>query len=155
YRFDKDHNSYFRRARKLRDQPAGAKPAAPAAGTVDEAIRDLDGGDRAAQSAAIKFLGSLGPAAQAAIPAPQKLSGRAPNGDIGSAANQAVGRIIFPVTVYPRAEIEPIEEQAKLRSTATARHDVEAGGLLPLTLRVAGNGLNFVVIEPEHGSKSR
>ena len=83
YRFDRDHNSYFRQGRALRTPPPTS------------------------------FQEALNPHA------------------------------------YSRAEVEQIQALAECRATASASHPRAPDGRLRLTARVAGNGLNFLVIEPE------
>jgi hypothetical protein len=84
YRFDRDHNTYFRQARALRSPPP---------------------------------------------------------------ANAQ--ELFAPPRAYPRAEVEKIQALAECHPTASASHPTAADGHLRLTVEVAGNGLNFVVIEPE------
>ena len=50
---------------------------------------------------------------------------------------------------YSRAEVEQIQALAECRATASASHPRAPDGRLRLTARVAGNGLNFLVIEPD------
>jgi hypothetical protein len=51
--------------------------------------------------------------------------------------------------VFSRAEVEQVQDLAQYRPTATAVHPRAADGRLHLTARVAGNGVNFLAIEPE------
>jgi len=143
YRFDKDHNSYFRPARVLRDR---AEPAAADPARLDAAVKALGGDDPAAQREALRSLGDLGPAARSALPAVVGLLGRTKDESVRAAAQAATGRI-FAVPAYSRADVERIRELAECRPTGSAAHPVEAEGRLRLTARVAGNGLNFLVIE--------
>ena len=83
YRFDRDHNSYFRQGRALRE---------PAPASFQEALNPR---------------------------------------------------------AYTRAEVEQIQALAECRATASASLPRAPGGRLRLTARVAGNGLNFLVIEPD------
>jgi hypothetical protein len=83
YRFDRDHNSYYRLARSLRELP----PATPEG-------------------------------------------------------------LFAPPRAYPRATVEKIQALAECHPTASASHP-RAAGRLRLTAQVAGNGLNFLVIEPD------
>jgi hypothetical protein len=84
YRFDKDHNSYFRRGRTLRD-----RDGAPGTTIPDRLHAQLS-----------------------------------------------------------RAEAEEIRKLAECHPTASAWHALSSEGRLKLTARVAGNGLNFLVINP-------
>jgi hypothetical protein len=83
YRFDRDHNSYFRQARSLRDPP----PATPQG-------------------------------------------------------------LFAPPRAYPRATVEKIETLAECHPSTSASYPRSPDGRLRLTAEVAGNGVNFLVIEP-------
>jgi hypothetical protein len=50
---------------------------------------------------------------------------------------------------YSRAEVEQIQASAECRASASASHPRAPDGRLQLTARVAGNGVNFLVIEPD------
>jgi hypothetical protein len=50
--------------------------------------------------------------------------------------------------VYSRAEVEQVQDRAKCAPTATAVHRRAGDGRLGLSVRVAGNGVNFLVIGP-------
>jgi hypothetical protein len=84
YRFDRDHNTYFRQARELRDPPPATAEA-----------------------------------------------------------------LFAPPRAYPRATVERIQVLAECRPTASASYPIAPDGRLRLTAEVAGNGVNFLVIEPE------
>ncbi len=49
---------------------------------------------------------------------------------------------------YSGAEVEQVQRLAACHPTRTAAAEVDSNGRLGWTLRLAGNGLNFVVIEP-------
>jgi hypothetical protein len=83
YRFDRDHNSYFREARALRPPPE----------------------------------------------TPQAL--------------------FAPPRAYPRSEVEKTQALAECHVTATSSQPSTPDGRLRLTVRVAGNGLNFVLVTPD------
>jgi hypothetical protein len=80
--FDKDHNSPFRQARRLRDRPAARTKG------------------------------------------------------------------LYASAAYPAAEVESIRRLTECHPTATTTRPREAGGRLRLTVRVAGNGCDFLTIEP-------
>jgi hypothetical protein len=144
YRFDKEHNSYFRPGRALRDrEPRAADPA-----RLDAALRALDGDDPVARREALKTLGDLGPPARSALPAVLGLLGKTRDEGVRAAAQAALGRITA-APAYPRDEVERIRALAELRPTASATHPVGADGRLRLSARVAGNGLNILVLEDE------
>jgi hypothetical protein len=144
YRFDKEHNSYFRLGRALRDrEPRAADPA-----RLDAALRALDGDDSPAQREALKTLGDLGPPARSALPAVLGLLSKTRDEGVRAAAQAALGRITA-APAYPRAEVERVRALAELRPTASTTHPVGADGRLRLTARVAGNGLNVLVLEEE------
>jgi len=57
--------------------------------------------------------------------------------------------------VYPRAAIEQIRESSECRATATTTIPRQADGHLRLTVRIAGNGCNFLVIAPDQHEENR
>jgi hypothetical protein len=146
YRFDKDHNSYFRPGRVLRDRPPARRVAASTAGALEAAIRDLDAGDPEAQRTALKTLEDLGPAAQSALPRILALMGQAREKTVREAAESAL-KCVMAAPAFSRADVERIQKLSECHPTSSREQTPEAGGRLRLTVRVAGNGLNFVVIE--------
>lgn len=147
YRFDADHNSYYRLGRSLRDRTDPRREAAADPEGLAEAIRDLGSAEAAAQRHALETLAALGPSAQTALPAILKLLGQTQDEAVRTAAQAALQRIGARPS-YPRAEVERVQELAECRPTRSASHPVDPAGRLRLTARVAGNGLNFLVIEP-------
>jgi hypothetical protein len=145
YRFDKDHNSYFRRGRALRDRPAGVGQVAPE--RLVALTQALGSQDPAAQRAALDALKALGPAAQPTLTAIVKLAEASRDAATREAA-RAAATAIFTVPAFTRAEAEEIRKQAECHPTGSASVQSGADGRLRMRVRVAGNGLNFLVIEP-------
>ena len=149
YRFDRDHNSPFRRARTLRDGPRRGGPAGAA--RLAELTRALEGDDPAAQREALESLSGLDLATrQAALATVLKLAGQANDPEVREAATDVAREALGPVA-YPRAEVEEIREWTECRPTRTTSRLREADGRLRLTARVAANGCNFLVIDPDGG----
>jgi hypothetical protein len=147
HRFDKDHNSYFRPARALRDRPAARAASASELADLDAAVRALDGDDVGARLKTLKTLERLGPAAQPALPSIVKLLGSTQDSATKEAAQAAVKRIFAP-PAYTRVEIEPIQKASECVPTADMERSPDSDGRLRLNVRIAGNGLNMLVIEP-------
>jgi hypothetical protein len=57
--------------------------------------------------------------------------------------------IFAPPRAFPRADVDRVQGLAECHTTADATHRPGPDGHLRLTARVAGNGLNFLVIEPD------
>ena len=150
YRFDRDHNSYFRRARALRSEPVTVRKPDPA--RLEATLRALHSGTPAEQRAALKTLEDLGPAASAeAFSAVYELAEKAKDESVREAARSLLKRAFEAAHVgeaYSRADVDEIRKLAECRPTTSATHPRQPDGRLRLTARVAGNGLNILVIEP-------
>jgi hypothetical protein len=104
-----------------------------------------------AQRRALAELESLGPpSVQAAAPLLMKLAGEAKDPSIREAARETIRRALAP-PAYPRAEVEEIQRLCECRFTAAATRERGADGHVPLTVRMAGNGCIFVIVEPGKG----
>jgi hypothetical protein len=146
YRFDRDHNSYFQQGRALRDRaPQAGKPDPDRLAAV---IQTLGGDNPSAQRQALGTLKTLGAAALPALPAIRKLAEQTKDEGVREAA-QAALLSLFAVPAYSRAEVEDIRKRAECHPTGSASRPRQADGRLLLTARVAGNGLNILVIEPD------
>lgn len=75
-----------------------------------------------------------------------QLLGKSQNADVIASARAALKRIAAP-TAYPCAEVDRIEKLVECLPTALTVHPVDDEGRLTLKARVAGNGLNILVIE--------
>jgi hypothetical protein len=150
YRLDRDHNSPFRRIRALLDRPANGK-ANP--GQLADVLKGLDGDDPAAQRRALDAVSKLDLATRrAALEAVFRLAGRSKDAAIRDAATALLREALGPAA-YPAADVEAIREACRLRPTAEMAPSTQADGRLRLTLRVAANGCNVVVIRPEGDGK--
>jgi Glycosyl hydrolases family 39 len=147
YRFDRDHNSPFRLIRTLRDRPAAGGPPDPA--RLAEVTKALEGSDPAAQRAALETLRKLNPATrQSAATVVFKLAGQAKDPGVREAAMGIIRGALGPVA-YPRAVVEEIREKSMLHPTGTSSCPLQPNGRLKLTVRMAANGCNFLVIRGE------
>jgi hypothetical protein len=148
YRFDRDHNTYFHEARPLRDRTARA-PEADAAQT-DALARALQSNDPAAQRDALQTLKGRGfSAVLAVLPIVQKLAANTRDESVRTAAQAILFDLLADGTAYSRDEVEQIRRLSECHPTATATHQPQPDGRLHLTARLAGNGLNVVVITQE------
>jgi hypothetical protein len=144
YRFDKDHNSYFRLGRELRDRPV----AGP--GDLDrlqDALRELESDKPATQIAGLEKLAAMGSSAASAAGAIFQLHQRATDEKVKQQATETLKKVMVAKS-YPAAEVKKIEELSKLRSTASSVCEPTADGTATVKVRLAGNGANFLVLEP-------
>jgi hypothetical protein len=146
YRFDKDHNSYFRLGRQLRDAPQTGRPAGEQdAARLEAAQRDLEADKPAARLAALEKLAALGPAASPATGAVFRLLA-SEDSAVREKATAVLKRIAAP-RAYPAAAVRKVQDLAALRRTASTPREV-ADGRLRVKVRLAGNGANFLILEP-------
>jgi hypothetical protein len=156
YRFDRDHNSPFRLAQTLRDQPASG----PRTDTsrLAEVTRALEGTDRAAQREALATLSKLDTAMrQTLVPAVLKLAGQEQDQEIRVAAQQAV-KSAFAPAAFSRIEIDRIQKMRECHSTKTESRPSQPDGRIQVTAHLAGNGCTFLKIEanePREQDKDR
>ena len=162
YRFDREDNSYFRLARALRDRPRGKRAGDSA--RLEAALRDLESRNPAEQRAALDALHGLGPAASAeAFAVVYGLAESAKDQSVRAAARSLLQRAFeaaYRGEAYSRAEIDEVQRQAACRPTRAAILESQPGGGLRLTARVAGNGLNILVISspvsrPDTGNQEK
>ena len=145
YRFDRDHNSPFRLARSILDRSAPV--GGPDAARLAEVKKELESDDPPAQRRALETLKKLDtPTRQAALAVVFKLAGQAKDQGVRDAAAGIIRSDFGPVA-YPAAEVEEIRKVSECRPTGTSSHPQQADGHLRLTVRVAANGCNFVVIK--------
>jgi hypothetical protein len=147
FRFDKDHNSPFRRVSRLRDRPAARDRAHLDPARRSALLKALEGSDRAARGEALATLSKLARAdLEALAPALLKLAGEATDPALRETVLQAA-RSLFAPAAYPASEVESIRKLTECHATATSIHSPE-NGHLRLTVTVAGNGCSFLTIEP-------
>jgi hypothetical protein len=148
YRFDKDHNSYYRLARSLREQRIAAtlNPTTETKQRVQAAIRMLESGEKSAVLEALEELADLGPAAKPAAASLYMLLQNNSDDDIRAKATETATRLQARESYSPEI-LRQVEALSELRPTATSTHSVNAGGRLQLKVLISGNGTNVVVIE--------
>jgi len=150
HRFDKDHNSYFRAALKLRDRkvPASKVPAVDSA-ELDRAVRDLESEAPETVAKAIDRFLQWGARARAAAPALKKIIDKNLEGEEHQQATAALWKMMLGIPpVYTREEVAEVQKLASLSATRSVRHSVTENGVVSLKLRVGANGANFLVIAP-------
>jgi hypothetical protein len=146
YRFDKDHNSYFRLGRRLREEPGpGETPGADESQQLAEALEGLASDRPAAQLAALEKLARLGRRAAPAAGTLFRLQ-TSPDKAVREKAAAILKRVTAP-RAYPAAAVRQVAELSQLRQTGSASHEVE-DGKLQLKVRLAANGANVLAIEP-------
>jgi hypothetical protein len=147
YRFDKDHNSYFRLGRELRDRPPGKALTPVQTGALDDALKDLGSDVRATQLAGLEKLARLGPEAVSAAGVIVQVALQSLEYEVMDTANDTLKRIMAGKGL-PAAAVKKVEELSRLRQTGSSTQDIAADGSVTIKVRVAGNGANVLVIEP-------
>lgn len=147
YRFDKDHNSYFRLGRQLRDEPLEQAHDAAQLARLQEALRQLESNDRSEQLAGLDRLAALGPAASQAGGAIYRLYEKSSDATVREKAIGTIMRLNAP-RAYPASAIKNIEDLARLRSSGTSSQKVSPNGRLEIRLKMAGNGANWISVQP-------
>jgi hypothetical protein len=147
YRFDKDHNSYFRLARPLRDADGAAAPPADAAARLERAVAALTTGGRASRRAALDDLAALGPAAASAAGAMLEFAQKSDDAGLRARAMRALERVTGSPPCSGKVARQ-LEERAALHTTGSATRPVGADGQLSLEIDLDANGANFLEIEP-------
>jgi len=148
YRFDKDHNSYFRLGRQLRDEALQRPQDAAELARFQEAVRQIESDSRDAQLEGLGRLGELGPTAAHASGPIWRLLQKTSDLTVRKKAMAMLLRIHAP-RAYPASEVRKVQELAALRSTGVSSHRVGADGRLQLNLSLAGNGANWIDIAPQ------
>lgn len=150
YRFDKEHNTYFHMAKALSRRPGPAGKADSV--QLAAALKALEAEQPQAQLEALKSLEKLGPAAVAeAFGVLYRLAEQSKDEAVRDTARDLLKRSFEAAhgrRVFSRAEVEKVQELAQCRPMDAGKSECNAGGRLRLTARVAGNGLNFLVIRP-------
>jgi hypothetical protein len=146
FRFDKDHNSYFRLGREWRERPRDGKLTQDQSDALQAALKDLESDRLATQLAGLEKLAALGPSAASALAAVYELHERSEDAGVKAKATAVLKRINAPKG-YPAAVVKQVEELSQLHRTGTATYDVAADGGVTIKAVVAGNGANVLVIE--------
>jgi hypothetical protein len=148
YRFDKEHNSYFRLARRLRDEAAPKSPEDTALSQrLDKALAKLDSKQRDTQLAGLEELAALGPAAETAVKRVFEVLLSTQDTTVRERATAVLKRIAGP-KAFPAATVRQVEELSALHLTGLTSPKPGADGRRRLTVRVAANGANYLIIEP-------
>ncbi|MCP4785345.1 MAG: hypothetical protein GY903_30355 [Fuerstiella sp.] len=149
YRFDKDHNSYFRLGSSLRDAPdaAGAEPDAKALEELQSTIDLLHADSVETQITGLRRLGELGPAAKSALGSIFECMKGAEDPRIQTEAIGAIMQINLP-KAFPAEVIEEVEQLSHMRPTGSTQCKIDSSGQLELNAQIGAGGVNFLVIEP-------
>jgi hypothetical protein len=147
YRFDKDHNSYFRLAQEQRDRPA-AVPDPDQEKRLAEALRDMESDEAATQLAGLEKLAALGPAAAPSAGAIFQLAQRTADDRVKEKAGETLKQVTTP-RGYPAEVVKKVEELSALRQTGSSVLNVGETCTATVKVRVAGNGAAVLEIKPE------
>ena len=147
YRFDSEHNSYFRLGRRLRESEwdeAALSPDQKAA--LEEAAALVGRGDRSSRLAGLRRLAALGPRAKSAVGLVIPLVFEGSDEELKREASAALLRLNEPMA-YPASAVREVQDLSELKGE---RRD--AGDLSPLRLSVrldANAACTFIVEEVE------
>ncbi len=153
YRYDKEHNSYFRLARQLLDRSANQRELSDLVELSGAILTALAGSDKRGQLAALTQLAKLGPPARPLLGFVAALASRTQDKEVRSAAFKAA-LVMAGREAYPPGIVEQIRKLSQL--TVSARHKVhvsQPANRLRLRIRVAANGANHLIIRSAESSK--
>ena len=154
YRFDKDHNSYFHLGRELRDRGTSElnKLSQSSDDEMQTLVAALGGTDREAQLAAINKLALFGESGrrvpQVVAEAVFALHQTTESNEVKSAIEVVAQKVFAQEAGYTEEEVAQIRELSQLHVTNESTHAVAENGEVQLSIPVAANGANFLVIEP-------
>lgn len=148
HRFDREHNTYFTEAARLRDGSTAADRE-----ELEALTRILEEGDLATLRDAFQKIPKLDPGSLHAIaPAFLRMATNLTDPELREEAQTVMQSVFGPAAAsqpgYPRARVEKIQKLAELRPTALTTLPRGPEGRLHLTIPVSGNGANLFVIEP-------
>ena len=149
YRFDKDHNSYFRLGRSLRDASDSAhnEPDAETLEELQSVIDMLHADSVETKIAGLKRLSQLGPAAKSALGAVFECLNSSEDQQLRVEAIAAVMRVNVP-QAFPADAVEKVQQLSHMRPTRATRHAINAANHLQLEAQVGAGGVNVLIIEP-------
>ena len=149
YRFDRDHNSPFRLAKRIRDRPE-TDPKTDA-NQLAAVARALDGSDRGSRLEALANVSKFAlDSRRSLVPALLKLAGQEQDLKVRAAAKKALESFFAPAA-FSHATIEQIQKACECQASATPMQTRRPDGRVQLTTRVAGNGCTFLTIQPKKG----
>ncbi len=152
YRFDREHNTYFRLAKELRDRPT-TRPGATEKASA--ALRAIEDGEREAKLAALKRLADIGPAGEEAVRIVLKVLAESKDEAIRFAAFAALQRIGPSAPCYSPDDVGRIQAQSALHETGSGAQTTDPTGHLKLTADLIANGAIFVILEPDGSARPR
>jgi hypothetical protein len=118
---------------------------------VARLIADLKSGDRTAQIAAVKKAAQFRDLPEEIVAAAIELHEQTKNEEVRGAIEAAAREIGSRQVCYRPEEVARVRELSNLRVTNEQTYATDADATLRLTLAIAGNGANFVVIKPAAG----
>lgn len=147
YRFDKDHNSYFRLGRRLRDRHLG-EDVGPVTGKISGALDEIAEDDPASQMAGLKTLSALGTQASHTVKDIIASLHASTNEQVRAQAMDTI-RAITQRKAYSAEDVAKVQDLAQLKVTNSGTHQVSTNGVLRLTIPLSANGVNFLTLSTE------
>jgi hypothetical protein len=152
YRFDREHNSPFPLAKRIRDRPA-TEPKTDT-NRLAAVARALEGNDRGARLDALASLSKVDAVSRRSlVPALFKLAGQEQDLEVRAVAKKALEGFFAPAA-YSRADIEEIQKACECHATTSKSPARRPDGRVQITTRVAGNGCTFLTIEPDQAARA-
>ncbi len=149
YAFDKDHNSYYRLAVKLRDQPGGGQNLhQPDTDEIQRVIFDLRNGDSATQIEATREASTFRIIPDEVVSAAVELSDRTSDPEVRAAC---IGLVMIKQDRQPSyspEEVDKVRDLSALKVTNESTLAGDGNSKLMLTTTIAANGASFLVLEP-------
>ena len=148
YQFDKDHNSYFRLGRELRDRPPSAPNVLrPDADQVAELLAGFADQDPAVQLAAVTKAATYDELPEPVLGAAFQLYGITKDETIRATIEEAGKRITSRQPGFDPIQVARVKELSGLHVTRRSQLQADGSGRVRVTIPVAANGANFAVIE--------
>ena len=149
FRLDREHNTYFEQANRLRHPPAQELRE-----DVQALARTLESGDPATLLQAFERIQELDATSQAALaPAFLQMLPRWTDPDLRRAAQTAMQNLFSTAAAsppgYARESVEEIRQRAALQSTNVSTVVREPDGTLRCNVSLRSNGVNFLLIDSE------
>ncbi|MBI2478210.1 MAG: hypothetical protein HYV60_06090 [Planctomycetia bacterium] len=148
YQFDKDHNSYFRLGRELRDRPPTAsKLRLPNEEQVARLLAGFSDQDPAVQLATVNQAATYDELPESVVGAAFQLHQSTKDEMIRAAIEQAGKRILTRQPGFDPMQVARIKALSELRVTRHTQLQADGTGRVRFKIPVAANGANVIVLE--------
>lgn len=150
YQFDEENNSTYRQLLALQKAKDAAQTETMDPVEMKVIVADLKSGDPDRQIDAFRKIQKAGPRARAAVETMQSIAETITDENLKREGMLAYVSIVGQNQGFPAKAIEEIVEKSALRPTRVVSAEfLESEGALNLTVPVASNGINFLIIRPD------